>query len=92
MREAVKRINANKQAYLHYFIDYHKASDPRIGTLLPTDIRESRVVVCDPAPIPQDEMQRTYDWLRGWGMLQETASPLQLVNLEVQQRAHAVAQ
>jgi NitT/TauT family transport system substrate-binding protein len=92
VREAVKRINANKQAYLHYFIDYHKKNDPRIGKLLPTDIRESRVVVCDPAPIPHDEMQRTYDWLRSWGMLEETASPLQLVNLEVQDRAHAVGQ
>jgi NitT/TauT family transport system substrate-binding protein len=92
VREAVKRINANKQAYLRYFIDYHKKSDPRIGTLAPTDIRESRIVVCDPAPIPLDEMQRTYEWLRGWGMLEETASPLQLVNLDVQQRAHAAAQ
>jgi NitT/TauT family transport system substrate-binding protein len=92
VREAVKRINANKQAYLHYFVDYHKKSDPRIGTLKPTDIRESRVVVCDPAPIPLDEMQRTYDWLRGWGMLEETPSPLKLVNLDVQERAHAVGQ
>ena len=39
---------------------------------------------CDPAPIPLDEMQRTYDWLKSWGMLEETASPLQLVNAEVQ--------
>jgi NitT/TauT family transport system substrate-binding protein len=92
VREAVKRINANKRAYLHYFIDYHKSNDPRIGKLQPADIRESRVVVCDPAPIPRDEMQRTYDWLRSWGMLEETASPLQLVNLEVQERAHAVGQ
>jgi NitT/TauT family transport system substrate-binding protein len=92
VREAVKRINANKKAYLRYFVDYHKASDPRIGMLQPSDIRESRLVVCDPAPIPRDEMQRTYDWLRSWGMLEETASPLQLVNLEVQERAHAVGQ
>jgi hypothetical protein len=25
--------------------------------------------VVDPAPIPRDELQRTYDWMRGWGML-----------------------
>ena len=37
-------------------------------------------MVCDPAPIPLDEMQRTYDWLKSWDMLEETASPLQLVN------------
>ena len=89
VREAVKRINANKRAYLHYFIDYHKAKDPEIGTLKPEDIRESRIVVCDPAPIPADEMQRTYDWLKSWGMLDATASPADLVNLDLQTLAHA---
>ena len=76
VREAVQRINADKAKYLHYFIDYHKEKDPEIGTLKPQDLRESRIVVCDPAPIPLDEMQRTYDWLKSWGMLEETATPL----------------
>jgi NitT/TauT family transport system substrate-binding protein len=88
IREAVRRINADKRSYLHYFIDYHKAKDPEIGTLKVDDLRESRLVVCDPAPIPADEMQRTYDWLKSWGMLEQTASPLDLVNLEVQFHAH----
>jgi hypothetical protein len=48
-------------------------------------------VVCDPAPIPLDEMQRTYEWLKSWGMLEQTATPLALVNLQVQQAAHTVA-
>lgn len=91
VREAVRRINANKAAYLHYFIDYHKAKDPEIALLRPQDIRASRLVVCDPTPIPHDEMQRTYDWLKGWDMLQETASPLHLVNMGVQAQAHAPA-
>src|SRR6266699_4992274 len=90
--EAVRRINANKRAYLRYFIDYHKAKDPEIGTLKPEDIREGRVVVVDPAPIPADELQRTYDWVKSWGMLDETESPMQLVNMNVQTRAHAAAQ
>src|SRR5205085_11115414 len=90
VREAVRRINANKRAYLHYFIDYHKAKDPEIGTLITVDdLRESRLVVCDPTPIPPDEMERTYAWVKSWGMLQETQSPHQLVNLDVQARAHA---
>jgi NitT/TauT family transport system substrate-binding protein len=92
VREAVRRINANKKAYLRYFIDYHKAKDPEIGTLTPDDLRESRIVVVDPAPIPADEMQRTYDWVKSWGMLEETHSPLQLVNIDVQQRAHVAVQ
>jgi NitT/TauT family transport system substrate-binding protein len=91
VREAVKRINANKAAYLHYFIDYHKAKDAEIAALTPQDLRASRIVVCDPAPIPLDEMQRTYDWLKSWGMLEQTATPLALVNLDVQQAAHSVA-
>jgi NitT/TauT family transport system substrate-binding protein len=91
VREAVKRINADKAKYLHYFIDYHSKKDPDIGRLTPQDLRASRVVVCDPAPIPLDEMQRTYDWLKSWGMLEQTATPLQLVNLQVQQQAHTVA-
>ena len=92
VREAVRRINANKGAYLCYFIDYHKAKDPEIGTLKPEDIREGRIVVVDPAPIPADELQRTYDWVKSWGMLDETESPMQLVNMNVQTRAHAAAQ
>ena len=92
VREAVRRINANKKAYMHYFIDYYAKKDPEIAALKVEDLRESRLVVCDPAPIPADEMQRTYDWLKSWGMLEETASPLQLVNTQVQNRAHQAAE
>jgi NitT/TauT family transport system substrate-binding protein len=88
--EAVKRINADKAAYLHYFIDYHR-KDPEIAALTPADLRAGRIVVCDPAPIPAEEMQRTYEWLKGWGMLEQTATPLALVNLDVQRTAHTVA-
>jgi len=50
------------------------------------------LVVCDPAPIPADEMQRTYDWIKSWGMLEQTSSPLQLVNVDVQTHAHVAAE
>src|SRR5580704_14233019 len=92
VREAVRRINANKKAYMHYFIDYYAKKDPEIAALKVEDLREGRLVVCDPAPIPADEMQRTYDWLKSWGMLEETASPLQLINTQVQDRAHQAAE
>ena len=91
VREAVKRIKANKKAYLHYFIDYHKAKDPEIGTLKVSDLRAGRLVVTDPAPIPADELARTYEWVKSWGMLAETASPLELVNVHVQAQAHSAA-
>jgi NitT/TauT family transport system substrate-binding protein len=92
VREAVKRINANKSAYMHYFIDYHGKSDPEVAALKVSDLRESRLVVCDPAPIPLEELQRTTDWLKSWGMLEETKTPLQLVNIEVQKYAHEAAE
>ena len=92
VREAVRRINANKQAYLHYFIDYHGKSDPEIAALKVEDLREGRLVVKDPAPIPFVEMQRTFDWLKGWGMLDKTASPQELVNMDVQKYAHQAAE
>src|SRR5467141_2073650 len=92
VREAVRRINTDKRAYLHYFIDYYAKSDPEIAALKVEDLRESRLVVCDPAPIPLDEMQRTYDWLKSWGMLDATASPLDLVNMDVQRYAHQAAE
>ena len=92
VREAVRRINADKRAYLHYFIDYHGKTDPQVAALKLEDLRESRLVVCDPAPIPLDEMQRTYEWLRSWGMLEETSSPLQLVNADLQRYAHQAAE
>ena len=92
VREAVRRINADKKAYLHYFIDYYVKNDPEIAALKVEDLRESRLVVCDPAPIPLDELQRTYDWLKSWGMLEEMTSPLALVNVNVQSHAHQAAE
>jgi NitT/TauT family transport system substrate-binding protein len=91
VREAVKRINANKRAYLQYFIDYHMTKDPEVGKLKAGDLNESRLVCVDPAPIPAEELERTYQWLKSWNMLQQTEMPLNLVNLEVQTAGHVAA-
>jgi hypothetical protein len=37
-------------------------------------------------------MQRTYEWVKSWGMLEKTESPLELVNLNVQSHAHIAAE
>jgi NitT/TauT family transport system substrate-binding protein len=93
VREAVRRINANKSAYVHYFIDYHvKCGETDVALLKVSDIPESRIVVVDPAPIPADELQRTADWLKSWGMLEKTEAPAALVNEQVQQHAHVAAE
>ncbi|MBM3486419.1 MAG: ABC transporter substrate-binding protein [Alphaproteobacteria bacterium] len=91
VREAVRRINADKRGYLRYFIDYHRA-DPEIAALHIDDLREGRIVVVDPAPIPTDELKRTYDWIKSWGMLDKTQSESELVDFTVQDRAHAAAE
>jgi NitT/TauT family transport system substrate-binding protein len=88
VREAVRRINADKRAYLHYFIDYHR-NDPRIADLTIGDLRESRISVVDPAPIPADELQRTFDWMKSWGFLGGVGDAHQLVNVEMQLFGHA---
>lgn len=91
VKQAVVRINADKQKYLQYFIDYHKAKDPEIAKLTVADLRAGRIVVCDPAPIPHEELERTAEWVKSWGMLGETDSPLDLVNVLVQEQAHRPA-
>lgn len=88
--EAVRRINADKKKYLEYFIDYHKQLDPEIGTLTVDDMRESRIVVVAPAPIPDEELERTASWVKSWGMLANTDAATDLVNQSVQDDAHAV--
>ena len=87
VREAVRRISANKRAYLHYFIDYHKA-DPEIAGLTIDDLREGRIYVVDPAPIPSDEMERTFEWMKSWGFLEEVCEAKQLVDVNVQVHGH----
>ena len=88
----MSRIKADKRRYLQYFIDYYKAKDPEIAKLTVDDLRESRLVVCEPSPIPAEEMQRTYEWVKSWGMLEETDSAVTLVDQEVQKRAHRAAE
>jgi ABC-type nitrate/sulfonate/bicarbonate transport system substrate-binding protein len=90
VREAVRRINANKRAYLHYFIDYHK-NDSEIAKLTIDDLREGRVYVVDPAPIPSDELQRTFDWMKSWGFLEDISDAKQLIDMDVQVRGHEKA-
>ncbi len=86
VREAVRRINADKRKYLQYFIDYHK-DDPEVARLTVDDLRPSRLVVVDPAPIPEEEARRTYEWMRSWGLLGDI-SWQELCDVERQSLAH----
>ena len=92
VNEAVRRINADKRKYLQYFIDRHKDKDPEIGGLTVDDLRESRLVVAPPGPIPEDELERSYQWIKSWGMLEQTEAASDLVDIEAQARAHAAGE
>ncbi|HLH25710.1 MAG TPA: ABC transporter substrate-binding protein [Chloroflexota bacterium] len=87
VREAVRRINADKRKYLQYFIDYHK-DDPAVAALTVDDLRPSRLIVVDPAPIPEEEARRTYEWMRSWGLLGDV-SWQDLCDVERQMAAHS---
>jgi ABC-type nitrate/sulfonate/bicarbonate transport system substrate-binding protein len=88
VREAVRRINADKSAYMHYFIDYYKQKDPQIAELKVSDLRESRLLLVDPAPIPADELQRTYEWMKSWDFLETGCAADELVNSTVQEHGY----
>jgi len=85
--EAVRRINADKRKYFQYFIDYHKDQHPGIAALTVDDFRPSRIQVTDPAPIPNDELNRTYEWMRSWNMLDDVGEQ-SLVDAVRQNQAH----
>jgi NitT/TauT family transport system substrate-binding protein len=76
--EAVRRINMDKESYLHYFIDYHLDLDD----LSVSDLQASRIVVVEPAPIPVRELENTAEWIKSWGMLGQTENHLDLVRMQ----------
>ena len=42
VREAVRRVNADKKKYMQYFIDYH-SDDPEIAAIRADELRDSRI-------------------------------------------------
>src|SRR6266853_1321573 len=88
VREAVRRVNANKRSYLHYFIDYYRSKDPEMAKLTIDDLRESRIYLGDPAPIPADELQRTYEWMKSWDFLETSSCATDLVDMNVQKHGY----
>jgi NitT/TauT family transport system substrate-binding protein len=67
--KAVKKINEDPRPYLHHLI---AEIPPELGTLMPEDIPLGRLRYVEPAPYPQDQFQRTYDWMLSWGLIEAT--------------------
>ena len=90
MNKAVARIKADKRKYLQYFIDYYK-SDPDVAALTVDDLSPSRLQVVEPAPIPEEELQRTYQWMLSWDMLDGGTDAEDLIDSQKQSAAHRLA-
>jgi NitT/TauT family transport system substrate-binding protein len=85
LSEAVRRINADKRAYLHYFIDYEKGEE--VKTLTPDDFNLNRMIFVEPGkPIPEEELMRTYNWMVSWNLIDAGHQIQDLVNTEIMAR------
>lgn len=84
--EAVRRINANKRAYLHYFIDNEKA--PEVKALTIDDFDLNRIIFIEPGnPIPEDQLMRTYEWMVSWNLIDSGHGTEDLINTRVMMSA-----
>jgi len=82
LTEAVRRINANKRAYLHYFIDLDKS--PEVQALSIDDFDLNRILFLEPGKqIPEDQLQRTYEWMVSWNLIDSGHGVEDLVNTRV---------
>ena len=75
--EAVRRINGDKQKYLHYFIE---EVPEHLGVLKPEDFTLSRLRFIEPTPYSKKEFDKTYDWMVSWGLVDENTPFEKLVD------------
>ncbi|MEV7912489.1 ABC transporter substrate-binding protein [Streptomyces griseus] len=70
--KAVHKLNEDPFPYLHHLIGEVPAEiDP---DLKPEDFARWRLRFVEPAPYPQGQFQRTFDWMRGWNLIKEDGS------------------
>lgn len=82
LSEAVRRINADKRSYLHYFIDNEKGAE--VKALKLDDFNLNRIVFVEPGkPIPHEQLMRTYDWMVSWNLIDPGHEVQDLVNTQV---------
>ena len=74
---AVHLFNADKKKYLHYLID---EVPPEVGQLAPEDFHLPRLRYVDPAPYSELEFRKTYEWMLGWGLIDEDMTYEDLVD------------
>jgi NitT/TauT family transport system substrate-binding protein len=63
---AVTKINEDIRPYLHYFIE---EVPEELVALKPEDFQLGRLRFVQPSPYPQENFQRTYDWMVSWDLV-----------------------
>jgi ABC-type nitrate/sulfonate/bicarbonate transport system substrate-binding protein len=85
---AVRRINADKRSYLHYFTrEYQDYAE--VKALIPEDFNLGRIQVKAPEPIPEADARWDWEWMSSWGLLHGTFDAATQINDVLQQAAHA---
>jgi NitT/TauT family transport system substrate-binding protein len=86
LSEAVRRINANKRSYLHYFIEREKGDE--VKALSIDDFNLNRINFVEPGqPIPHEQLMRTYDWMVSWNLIDPGHEVQDLINTGVMAQA-----
>ncbi|MEU6646705.1 ABC transporter substrate-binding protein [Saccharomonospora sp. NPDC046836] len=67
VNRAVVKLNEDPRPYLHHLI---AEVPPELGELEPEDFPLGRLRFVQQEPYPQEEFQRTYDWMVGWGLIE----------------------
>ena len=80
LTRAVDLFNADKQKYLHHIIADAPDDMAQLG---PEDFQLDRLRYVHPRPYPQDEFERTYQWMRSWDLIPEGATYESLVDNRV---------
>jgi NitT/TauT family transport system substrate-binding protein len=86
--EAVRRINADKRRYVHYYQDDYQGY-PEVEALTPDDFNLGRIQVKAPEPIPEADARWDWEWMASWGVLSGAFDATAQINAALQQAAHA---
>jgi NitT/TauT family transport system substrate-binding protein len=79
--KGVHKINEDIRPYLHYFVEEVPAD---IGvTVTEADFEINRLRFVEPAPYPERDFQRTYDWMVEWNLIAPDATFEDLVDNRV---------
>ena len=82
LSEAVRRINADKQSYLHYFIELDSA--PEVQALTLDDFNLNRLQYMEPGQlIPQWQLMNTYNWMISRNLIDAGHAVEDLVDTQV---------